>query len=200
MLILLLACAEPTTFESKAADVAACADTSTSLLDDEPSPLGVSAAGIVAAVGGERTADFVYRDDTLTTLTASFTLVEETAAWVDSEPSPEGEAEECTDSLEFTMAVTFVTADGAFDEAFDVDLAITAWDEEYLNLQIDLPVADHAGTFARDGMERLSIPTNLHPDTWSGEVIAVDDGTDTEDVTTECGIGAWNAELMTDCG
>ncbi|HEY8378745.1 MAG TPA: hypothetical protein VIK91_19770 [Nannocystis sp.] len=153
----------------------ACIDTPTVLGLDEATPLGATAAEILADKLGERmtTLTFMTEPTSLSDawkgkqLPLTVTLRHEGGEirWVDSEPDPEwtGEGDEgfpgeCQDRLEIDVELDFVTAEGELDEHPKAVLrAVTA---ERAELMVDLIPPGLGGSL---DLETLYKPDEMFP-------------------------------------
>lgn len=112
---------------------------------DDASPLGFSAAEVIAAVSGERTAQLTWAKGGSTTATLSVgapvaaRFVESTVA---TGTPPNGQepaiAVVCSDYLEIDVPLSFSTEDGAFAETFSLTLRATQADTAAFYHSIDL--------------------------------------------------------------
>lgn len=127
-----------------------CEDTKTDIALDEVTPIGITAADVIADAAAEETAVFTYVDDATTDLTLGF-VAGTGARFVDSEavyPETDGPqpaiAVICDDRIEVDGTFSFATADGAFAESFSSVLNATA-ERTYISQALDLDGL--AGTF-----------------------------------------------------
>jgi hypothetical protein len=197
LLMLLVACVQEdelvaSTMLTEASPHLMCGEAPTPLAVDEVAPDGRTPGEVVAPFVGTYEAPLVYRDDSATDLT--FTLTLGTAAWVTWTPPAEDPAMTCPEEgMLLRFDATFQSADGVFDEAFSEDRAAAETDGASLYFGPYLPMASLGGSFTYPGADTLSLAINVGPDLFVGEAIAIvpPDG--------ECGIAAFNTDLMTGC-
>ena len=134
---------------TKADNYPVCVETPTSLTADEVSPGGFSANDLLTLAAGARSDTLAWSDGTTTPLALSVTSDGEGAQWIDSVADYTGVSIDigilCTPRLEVPATVSFVTDNGAFDEAFDT--ALVGTDAASAGFTIDLVDASLAGTF-----------------------------------------------------
>jgi len=101
---------------------------------DAASPLGFSAAQLLAALGAEHNATLTYADGSTTPLQVAIEYEGGGVEFVDRAFRSDGSGEEqastgieialdCSDVVEVEVTLTFATDDGAFDEAWPVTLS-----------------------------------------------------------------------------
>lgn len=116
--------------KNKEADGPSCVDTPTDVAMDEVTPLGFAAADVVPFAEGTHGVDFTYADDgsTITTIVVtpggSARYVDSVADYPDTGAVPAIDIL-CESRVEIDATETFVTSDGAFDEAWDYVLSAT---------------------------------------------------------------------------
>lgn len=204
MLLLLVAC-EPaltnlpnTAVTEPAITAETCTESRLGLLPDDVSDLGFTPEEAVADVVGVFESTLVYRDLLSTSLSIDVALI---FAEDVQRMSPGATAQsgapvvlECEGrALVLEFEVTLSTGDGAFDEQFIVIVETT---EPMAGLFVGpyLPASELVGAYGFDGLAEISVAAQLHPGhQTNGELIEIrEDG-------SECGIGSWNAPLMTSC-
>jgi hypothetical protein len=93
---------------------------------DEATPLGFSAADVLAYAAGERALALQYEGDDTTTVSLTVEVDGETAIFEEREWSAgdngtlEAPAQECGDALLIPVTIHFASADGRFDEQWSV--------------------------------------------------------------------------------
>ena len=147
ILLSLVACTD-TTFPGD--EYPYCAETATLVAFDEVTPLGTSAADVLAGIPASEQASFAYTNGaSASALDVAFTAGAE-ARFVDSEAVyPEGGeqidiAVICEDRIEIDGVLAFSTADGVFAEALDVVLTSSA---EGTGIFESLDLENMGGTF-----------------------------------------------------
>ncbi len=135
-----------------------CAETATVVALDEVTPLGRSAADILAGIPASEQTSFEYADAPESALDLGFTAGSE-ARFVDSEAVyPEGGeqidiAVICEDRIEIDGVLAFSTADGVFAETLDVVLTSSA---EGTGIYESLDLENMGGSF--DILDFVSTP------------------------------------------
>ena len=109
---------------------------------DEPSPLGYSAADILAGLRPSYAATFTYTDETSTALSLTLASDGASAAY----------APGCSRN-EIDVVVGWSTADGAFSETLHGKLF--ALSPDAATLDVELPLQDLQGSYARSHAEQL---------------------------------------------
>lgn len=151
-LLALAACKEETPLPGGESDAPYCADVATDITLDEVTPLGMSAADVLAGIPASEQASFEYANgDTPSALDVAFTagtglrFVESEAVY------PEGENGEvldlaivCEDRIEIDGVLELATGDGVFAESLDVILTASA---EGVGIFESLDAEDMGGTF-----------------------------------------------------
>lgn len=116
--------------ENKEASGPSCVDTPTDVTMDEVTPLGFAANDVLPLAAGTHGVQFVYPDDgaTVTTIVvtpgAAARYVDSVADYPDTGAVPAIDVI-CESRVEIDATETFVSADGAFDEAWDYVLSAT---------------------------------------------------------------------------
>lgn len=138
-----------------------CVDTPSELASiDAESPLGFTAAQVLAAIEGERALTLTWSDDgptryddpgTSVGATLSVAYAGGAVRYVDSEPSEDGDADidlECSPRLEIEVELSFVTEDRVFDESLTVTL--TAWEVGRVEWLVPAPPGEVEGSLSVD--------------------------------------------------
>lgn len=181
-----------------------CEGTPVAIAMDEVTPIGITAAEVVARIPSHQDADFTYADATVTPLALDFT-VGTAATFTDLEAVyPEGDSIDigilCDDVVTIPVDFTFATTDGVFDEAVSTPATATAEDPGSLHAELDL--AAMGGSFAIDDYtditdytdSRLFIAVSLHDDALTTGAINGDvSGEDPCDDGDTC--SAWDAAV-----
>ncbi|MBK9757013.1 MAG: hypothetical protein IPO88_26670 [Nannocystis sp.] len=134
-----------------------CIDTPTVLAVDEPSPLGFSAAELLAGKLGQRSTTLTFAGEPTTLsddlknkqlpLTLDLRHEGGEVRFIDAEPNPDyddsgnesGLGGECTDRLEVDVEIDFVTAAKEFDEHRQATLTATTVERADLRLELAPP-------------------------------------------------------------
>jgi hypothetical protein len=140
-----------------------CEDTRATLAPEALSALGFSANDLLPLAEGDFSETLIYKDQSSTTLSLSFTPDLSAVAFVDSEavyPESEGGYATdigviCDDRLEVGGTLSFSTADGLFADVFTG--VLSAMEAATASMSIDLMEQDSAGTF-----EPESYPTDVY--------------------------------------
>lgn len=119
-----------------------CDDASSPIAGDESSPLGFAPSELLDNVAKTYEDTMVWEDGTTTALTLTVTYTDGDMFFVDSEPSQDTNGTDlaaiCDDRLEIGVTVEFQTADGAFDESWDLKLISLVSNEASINQELDL--------------------------------------------------------------
>lgn len=191
-------------------EVPTCEGTPVAIALDEVTPIGVTAAEVIARIPTHQDADFTYADTTSTTIALDFT-VGTSATFTDLEAVyPEGNTTDigilCDDVITVPVALAFATADGVFDEALSREVNATEEDPGSLRSELELDAL--GGTFVIDDYTditdydeaRLFLEVNLHDDAVTtgainGDVSGEDpcDGDTCSAWDAAVDVGAWGA-------
>lgn len=158
-----------------------CDETRAPLALDEVSPLGFSAAELLARLPASETVPLTYSDASVTELTLTYAPAA-SAEFVDLEPKPsDGSIETlmyavCEDLVEVGVDVTLSTADGLFDEALEAPLRAMALDTA--SMRAELPLDAMGGTFSIDAFTDETAYTDASA--WA--LIVLGDGATTGDL------------------
>lgn len=206
MFLVLLACSTPHRFPTTTGPTSEpaataptqdlCDEVRTPLAVDEVGPQGLTPNEMLGDLVGLYEAPFDYRDGTETLLSMELTLIG--AERVEQVPRPTTAQTSGTASCEGpTVALTLETELWMDDGAIGLEFLTEVHAQEALADLSLFPYVDVdalAGTFLGTDMVQLSVVAHLQPGGLSsGELIEIrSDG-------SECGIGAWNQELMTGC-
>lgn len=141
----LLVLAGACTLGNDPAELPYCEDVATALAMDEVSPLGFSGADVLAFAAGTKDETLVYArrgvDDTPLTLELGSVdgarFVQSTAVYPDEGGVQADIGVVCDDRVEVDVAVELITADGAFDEAWQGALVAISGDAASTRHELD---------------------------------------------------------------
>lgn len=191
--------------ENKEASGPTCVDTPTDVAMDEVTPLGFAAADVLPLAEGTHGAEFTYADDGATVTTIVVTpggtarYVDSVADYPDTGAVPAIDVL-CESRVEIDATETFVTGDGAFDEAWDYVLSAT--EAGLVSFGGAIPdatfhgsyvLADHTTATDYDKLT-ASVNANFAVDTLSGSLSGQASGEDKDCVDGEA-CTAW-AEMI----
>lgn len=136
-----------------------CIETEHPIGFEELTPLGFSASDVVEAVAGPHDTQLLWLDPAephvpwpgeITDLTIGVSYEDGEVVYLESEVDPESEWDdyECESFLRLGVVVGFATADGRFDEHWDVTIWVRDLAEVEYRHEIDLDAME--GTFSRD--------------------------------------------------
>lgn len=116
---------------------------------DEPTPLGITAADVLALANGEHQGQLTWDKGGSTGLTVSVTADAASARYVELDWQSDGSGAEpamaCGSVIEIDAAVGFATADGAFAESWATKL--TAFEPSVVVAAASADPADIAGSY-----------------------------------------------------